>query len=218
MGNVLIACEESQRVCMAFRKMGHDAFSCDIQEPSGGHPEWHILGDALKIINGGLFYTMAGNLFDVRRWDMIIAHPPCTYLSFAGNRMLSTDKYGERAHERRQKITDAFDFFMRFINADCDKIAVENPLGWASNLYRKPDQIIHPYYFCNEGNTEYVQKRTCLWLKNLPVLQYNLTGKKPRSGFCEKIEHRSDKYRAYIRSKTFFCVADAMAKQWGVLI
>lgn len=218
MAHVLIACEESQRVCTAFRKMGHDAFSCDIIEPSGGHPEWHIKGDALEIINGGAFYTMAGDLFDVRRWDMIIAHPPCTYLSFAGNRMLSADRYGDRAIERRRKIDDAFNFFMQFINADCDKIAVENPLGWASKLYLKPDQIIHPYFFCGEGDKEYVQKRTCLWLKNLPVLQYDLTGEKPKPGFCEKIEHKSDRYRAYIRSKTFMCVADAMARQWGGLI
>jgi hypothetical protein len=84
--NVLVACEESQRVCMAFRERGHNAFSCDIINPSGGHPEWHIKGDALKIINGGVFYTMTGDVYDVRRWDMIIAHPPCTYLTNTGNR------------------------------------------------------------------------------------------------------------------------------------
>lgn len=221
MSNVLIACEESQRVCTAFRKMGHDAFSCDIIEPSGGHPEWHIKGDALlylePVFDNIRFLTMDGKLHSIFRWDMIIAHPPCTYLSFAGNHMLS-DRYGDRAQERRMKIADSFDFFMRFINADCDKIAVENPLGWASKLYRKPDQIIHPYFFCGEGDKEYVQKRTCLWLKNLPALQYTLSGEKPKSGFCEKIKHRSDRYRAYIRSKTFMCVADAMARQWGGLI
>lgn len=226
MGNVLIACEESQRVCSAFRKMGHDAYSCDIIEPSGGHPEWHIKGDALEIINpnalrknGVVFYTMDGKRHAFfGKWDLIIAHPPCTYLSFAGNHMLSADRYGDRALERRRKIADAFDFFMQFIKADCDKIALENPLGWASKLYRKPDQIIHPYFFCSEGDKEYVQKRTCLWLKNLPVLQYTLSGEKPKSGFCEKIEHKSDRYRAYIRSKTFMCVADAMARQWGEMI
>lgn len=139
---ILVACEESQIVTIAFRNKGHEAYSCDIQECSGGHPEWHIKDDVLKIINDG--------------WDMMIAHPPCTHLAVSGARWFK-DKQAEQA--------EAIEFFMKLINADIPMIAVENPVGIMSTRYRKPDQIIQPWQF-GHGET----KATCLWLKNLPLL------------------------------------------------
>ena len=152
--NVLIACEESQRVCIAFREKGHNAFSCDIQECSGGHPEWHIKGDALKVLNpiqitktfsGIIFRTMVGKEHCVPKWDLLIAHPPCTYLSNAGARHLYPK--GKLNQNRYEDGLDAKDFFMQFINADCDRICVENPIP--SKIYELPKytQIIEPYFF-----------------------------------------------------------------------
>lgn len=164
---MLIACEESQEVCKAFRAKGHEAYSCDIQECSGGHPEWHILGDALSYINGSCqFTTMDGTIHRIDgKWDLLIAHPPCTYLTVSGNRWFNVEKYGEKAIKRYKNREKAADFFMKFINADCRKIAVENPVGYMSNNYRKPDQTIQPYQFGHN-----VSKKTCLWLKDLPHL------------------------------------------------
>lgn len=129
--NVLIACEESQRVCVEFRAKGHNAFSCDLQECSGGHPEWHINSDCLKIINGYCeFWTQDGKYhYFPYKWDLIIAHPPCTYLTCSGNRWFNVEKYGEKALARLGARKEAIDFFMAFVNADCDKIAIENPIG-----------------------------------------------------------------------------------------
>lgn len=146
--NVLVACEESQRVCTAFRERGHNAFSCDIQEPSGGHPEWHILGDALKAIEGGKVTTMDGMVHDVGRWDLLIAHPPCTYLSNVHTRGFSlrvtpAEKVVQRWIERAK----ASVLFMQFMGADIPRICVENPVGFMNTAYRKPDMIIHPYMF-----------------------------------------------------------------------
>ena len=123
---VLIACEESQTVCKAFRAKGYEAYSCDIQEPSGGHPEWHILGDALKAIEGGQVTTMDGQVHDVGKWDLLIAHPPCTYLSKAGGNRLRIN--GEIQRERYEKGLEAAEFFHAFLNADVPRIAVENPV------------------------------------------------------------------------------------------
>lgn len=171
---VLVACEESQRVCTAFRERGHEAYSCDIIEPSGGHPEWHILGDALEAIKGGAITTMDGESHDVGKWDMLIAHPPCTYLTNAGTRSFSlrvtpAEKVCARWNERAKAVA----FFMQFILADIPKTAVENPVGYISTAYRKPDQVIHPYMFANgiDDTEQYVTKATCLWLKGLPVLR-----------------------------------------------
>lgn len=200
--NVLIACEESQRVCMAFRARGHNAFSCDIQEPSGGHPEWHIKGDAVAAAEKG-------------KWDLIIAHPPCTFLSYAGNRSLNVEKYGDKAIQRYKKRCAAAAFFMKFVNLGCPKICIENPLGIMSKWYRRADQIIHPYFFANKDSEEYVKKRTCLWLKGLPPLQYKMPDAQPGDLWCERLPHHSDEDRAKLRSKTFICIAEAMAKQWG---
>lgn len=165
---VLIACEESQRVCMAFREKGHIAFSCDIQKCSGGHPEWHIKGDCLKLLNGNqLFTTQDGTVHaKLWRWDLIIAHPPCTYLTVTANRWFDTGKYGKSAWQRMTERNKAIAFFYQFVMADCDRIAIENPLGVMSTAFRPADQIIQPYMF---GDA--FEKRTCLWLKGLPKLK-----------------------------------------------
>ena len=143
---ILIACEESQTVCTEMRKLGHEAYSADIQEPSGGHPEWHILGDVLPLINGNCkFTTMEGKQHKITgKWDLLIAHPPCTYLSAVTTRHLSLKcTPPEKVVERFWKLAESAIFFMQFALADCDKISVENPMGYMSRLWRKPDQIVH---------------------------------------------------------------------------
>lgn len=163
---VLVACEESQRVCIEFRRLGHEAYSCDIEPCSGGHPEWHIQQDVLPLLNGKCkFRTVNGEEHRIdTRWDMIIAHPPCTYLSNAGARFLYPK--GELNKERLQKGLKAKGFFMKLWNADCKRIAVENPIP--SKVYGLPkySQTIQPYEFGHPYS-----KKTCLWLKGLPKLQ-----------------------------------------------
>lgn len=223
--NVLVACEESQEVCKAFRALGHEAYSCDIQEPSGGHTEWHILGDALKAINGGIITTMDGVKHDIGKWDLLIAHPPCTYLTVSGNRWFNVERYGEKAIERAKLREEAEIFFMAFMTADVGKIAVENPVGWMSTHYRKPDCIIQPYEFGHHA-----RKTTCLWLKGLPPLKptnivdpgqilpggYSVGASadsaKDKNG---KLIRWNDPRTAKERSKTFSGIAAAMAEQWG---
>lgn len=221
---VLVACEESQRVCTEFRKLGHEAYSADIQEPSGGFPEWHILGDVLKVLNGGTFTTMNKWLHTVEKWDLIIAHPPCTYLAVSGNAWFNIAKYGDKAIERYKQREQAAQFFMKFINADCEHIAVENPIGYMNTHYQKPSCIIQPYEYGHP-----VRKATCLWLKNLPcliptnIVQYDVihSGKKTYSGVAAyatdngKILRWNDPRTAKERSKTFPGIAAAMAQQWG---
>lgn len=171
--NVLVACEESQRVCMAFRERGHNAYSCDIQEPSGGHPEWHLKADVLRYLNpvpeieGILpFLTMDGEShFIAGKWDLIIAHPPCTYLSAAGAVRLYNSEHEIKDHDRYTKGLDASDFFMTFLNSECDRVCVENPVPLRIFELPKYSQIIQPYYFGDPWN-----KKTCLWLKGLPHL------------------------------------------------
>ena len=162
--NVLIACEESQRVCIAFRERGHNAFSCDIEPCSGGHPEWHIMQDVIPLLNGNCtFKTMDGIEHTIiGKWDMIIAHPPCTYLTLAGNKWYKPE-FRERFPNRLIQRQQAVEFFMEFVNADCERIAIENPVGIMSSVYRKPDQYIEPYQF---GDAE--KKKTGLWL-NCPI-------------------------------------------------
>lgn len=220
---VLVACEESQRVCTAFRERGHEAYSCDIIEPSGGHPEWHILGDALKVlnpVNGSITFTdMRGGRHEVPKWDIIIAHPPCTYLSNAGACRLYPKK-GILNLERYQKGLQAKTFFVQFLNADCEHIAVENPIP--SRVFEMPPytQIIQPYEYGHPFT-----KKTCLWLKGLPKLTpTNIVT--PKGGYvCGNSEiwkrqaangevigkEKSPKHR----SKTFEGIAAAMAEQWG---
>lgn len=217
---VLVACEESQRVCIAFRKRGHEAYSCDIQEPSGGHPEWHILSDALKAIDGGEVATMDGKTHDIGRWDLLISHPPCTYLTLAGNKWFNPE-FADRFPDRQKQRMEAVEFFMAFANADCDRIAIENPVGIMSSQWRKPDQYIEPFMF---GDPE--KKKTGLWLKCLPLLKpTNIV--EPvvihcKSGANEprwhiETMHLPKEERSRIRSQTFLGIAEAMAEQWGGL-
>ena len=225
---VLVACEESQRVCTAFRALGHEAYSCDIQEPSGGHPEWHILGDVLNVLNPSnmwndiVFNTMDGAEHQIDKWDLIIAHPPCTYLSNAGACRLYP-KAGQLNQERYAKGLEAKTFFFQFLNADCDHIAVENPIP--SKIYNLPlySQIIQPYNFGHPYT-----KKTCLWLKNLPLL-YPTNTVEPKGMYVNgnsaiwkkqaangEVTGKSKDPKE--RSKTFEGIAKAMAEQWSKYI
>ena len=218
--NVLIACEESQRVSIAFRDKGYNAFSCDILPCSGGHPEWHICGDVLPLLNGNCeFVTMDGISHRIDgKWDLIIAHPPCTYLTLAGNKWFKPE-YAESFPDRQKQRKEAVDFFMDIANADCDKIAIENPVGVMSSQWRKPDQYIEPYMF---GDPE--KKKTGLWLKGVPLLKpTNIV--EPviihcKSGANEPRWHMETmrlpkEERSRVRSQTFIGIAKAMADQWG---
>ena len=232
---VLVACEESQRVCSAFRARGHEAYSCDIIDCSGDHPEWHIKGDVLPILSPPkdviltsypptylpiVFKTMDGQEHQVDRWDLIIAHPPCTYLTVTGNRWFNVEKYGEKALKRMELREEAAEFFMALANADCDRIAIENPVGVMSTRWRKPDQIIQPYWFGDP-----FEKRTCLWLKGLPKLvatnmvkpeeriQY-ASGRSMPAWYAACFSMNKEE-RSKARSKTFPGFAQAMAEQWG---
>ena len=213
---VLIACEESQEVCKAFRALGHEAYSCDLTPCSGGHPEWHIKADALAVVNGACnFATMDGKPHSVPgKWDLIIAHPPCTDLASSGARW-----FPEKQRTLRQQ--KACVFFMQLMLADCEKVAVENPVGIMSTCYRKPDQIIQPYWFGHPS-----RKATCLWLKGLKRLKpTNIVEPKLQSYRCKDgrvVTFSADYGTGYDpeehgprRSKTFPGIAKAMAQQWG---
>ena len=183
---ILVACEESQAVTIEMRRLGHEAYSCDIEPCSGGHPEWHLQVDALAILK--------------MKWDMILAFPPCTHLAVSGARY-----FEQKRKDGRQQA--AIDFFMRFANADCPKIAIENPVGIMSSVWRKPDQIIQPWQF-GHGET----KKTCLWLKGIPLLVPTniVDGREQR---IWKMPPSED--RAKNRAKTFPGIARAMAEQWA---
>lgn len=223
---VLVACEESQIVCKAFRERGHEAYSCDIIEPSGGHPEWHIHGDVLPILNGNCsFKTMDGITHCIRdQWDMLLAFPPCTHLCSAGQHWFT------RGLKDPQLRESASEFFMQFVNASCGKISIENPIGIMSTRYRKPDQRIQPWQFGHP-----MTKTTCLWIKGLPPLKPTNILEKPDAGWENQSFTKNGKYGGFInrdengkilawndprtariRSKTFEGVAEAMAEQWGV--
>ncbi len=229
---ILVACEESQTVCKAFREKGHEAYSCDIIPCSGGHPEWHIKGDARLYLEPrrGMgqcdelsyeitFRTMDGKFHSIDgRWDMIIAHPPCTYLTPAG--ACNIPKHPERI----EKGHEAAEFFKMFLTADCDKICVENPPPMKRFNLPKYTQIVQPYYFGDAFN-----KRTCLWLKGLPELKptnvvepekekykwysHSLGKEMTFSKWYQEANKRGEWSRN--RSKTFPGVAKAMAEQWG---
>lgn len=212
---VLVACEESQEVCKAFRARGHEAYSCDIQPCSGGHPEWHLQVDALELLK--------------MQWDLIIAHPPCTYLTTCGSPLAFNKDGSIKNRERYEKGLEAADFFMRFINADQPKIAVENPLP-IGKLFVKyggvppKTQIIEPFMFGDPW-----RKRTVLWLKGLPPLIMTEAPVIPLGCWVEQTSRVRDpsfreRYplRGYNgsrfgkeRSKTFPGIARAMAEQWG---
>jgi hypothetical protein len=220
MARILIACEESQAVCIEFRKLGHEAFSCDIQECSGGHPEWHYQQDIFEVMNLG--------------WDLMISFPPCTHLAVSG-----APHFAKKIADGRQQ--EGIDFFMAMINAPIEKIAVENPIGIMSKNYRTPDQIIQPYFFGDP-----FQKSTCLWLKNLPLLYHNSEpnlfdsdithSDKSELEYFEWIDKKgvkkrhplwcynafknakSKEERSRLRSKTFPGIAKAMAEQWSLVL
>lgn len=219
---ILVACEESQRVCMAFRRGGHEAYSCDIIEPSGGHSEWHILCNALEMIDNdpkALFVTMDGAVHKGTDWDILIAHPPCTYISNAGACRLYPHK-GQLDQTRYQKGLQAKEFFMAFYNADYKYICVENPIP--SKVFNMPpySQIIQPYEYGHPYS-----KKTCLWLKGLPKLQptnivtdykpYVSCGTSRNKGNKDKMGFSRSGGAAKVRSRTFIGIAEAMASQWG---
>ena len=219
---VLIACEESQTVCKAFRANGHEAYSCDIQECSGGHQEWHIMQDVVPLLNGRCsFKTMDGieHLID-EKWDLIIAHPPCTRLCNSGQRWLYWGDEEYRLKKKKEQ-EEAVDFFLKFTKADCPRIAIENPMGIMSSLYRKPDFTYNPFDF--EGETEC--KKTGIWLIG-DIQPLKPTRKEPlpkeqrtqgiwRAHFGDKKLAWNDPQTAKLRSKTPGGVAKAMAEQWG---
>jgi hypothetical protein len=192
---ILIACEESQEVCKAFRKLGHEAFSCDTLPCSGGHPEWHIQGDVLEQLDKG--------------WDLMIAHPPCTYLSNAGARFLYPKKVLNI--KRLKKGLEAKDFFMRLLHAPIKKVCVENPLPSTIFCMPKKSQVIQPY---EHGHP--VKKRTQLWIKNLPLLvPSDIVENKESTKRAGNWFNKGGKERQKNRSKTFRGIAKAMAEQWG---
>jgi len=196
---ILLACEESQEVCKEFRKIGHEAFSCDILPCSGNHPEWHIQGDVIEQLDKG--------------WDMMIAFPPCTHLAVSGARW-----FPEKIKDGRQQ--EGIDFFMSMINAPIPKIVVENPIGIMSSKFRKPNQIIQPYFYGDAS-----RKSTCLWIKGLPNLNH------PKENYVEPdiytckngktfsrdymVALKSGSKRGHLRSKTYPGIAKAMVEQWG---
>ena len=219
---ILVACEESQNVTKELRTLGHEAYSCDIIDQSGGHSEWHIMQDVIPLLNGNCEFitTDEKKHVIVGQWDMIIAFPPCTYLTVTGNRWFNIERYGEKAIQRHKDRKNAIDFFMAFANSDCEKIAIENPVGVISSEWRKPDQIINPWQF---GDA--FEKKTCLWLKGLPkLIPTNIVEIPPRKKFDSgktmpawyaEAWHLPKEERAKLRSKTFPGIAKAMAEQWA---
>jgi hypothetical protein len=219
MAKILVACEESQAVTKELRKLGHDAYSCDLLPCSGGHPEWHYQQDIFEVIAKG-------------GWDMMIAHPPCTYLTNSAVQWLSNpeDKHlpfeERRSHPkypyRRKNMLESVEFVKALYNCDIEHVAIENPVGLLSGRWRKPDQIIQPYHFGDEAT-----KTTCLWLKGLPLLEHtNVVGKGERTVFKSGKSHpkwyadalsqaKTKEERQTLRSKTFPGIAKAVAKQWS---
>lgn len=234
--NVLVACEESQRVCTEFRRLGHNAFSCDILKCSGGHPEWHFNQDVLEVIrnNGGLL-EIGEEYYIEGKWDLMIAHPPCTFLAVSGARWYyhpddkdlpieqrrPHPKFPNRATDREEGVV----FFMDLINAPIEHIAVENPVGIMNTRYRKPDQVVQPYYFGDEAS-----KSTCLWLKNLPLLKPTKivgkgemvelsSGKRLPKWYSDALSKaKTPEERRNLRSKTFPGFAKAIAEQWSAYL
>jgi hypothetical protein len=233
----LIGCEESQAVCIAFRKLGYEAYSCDTQSCSGGHPEWHIIADVLEVIKGGWFTTEAGNMVYIDKWDLLIGFPPCTHMANAGGNW-----FEQKRKDGRQE--EAIRFFYKLFDAPIHRIALENPVGILCGDYiqkhfphlindlkrvglpRSPDQVIQPFYFGDP-----VRKYTCLWLKNLPKLTHTNevipedTGKfivrkgAYRNGTLRKLywyDSISSKGGSKKKSKTFAGIAEAIANQWNM--
>lgn len=231
--NVLVACEESQRVCTEFRRLGHNAFSCDILPCSGGHPEWHFKQDVLQVISNKKGILETGEEYSLNgKWDLMVAHPPCTFLAVSGakwyyhpddkhlpiEKRRPHPKFPNRAKDRE----DGASFFLALANADIEHIAIENPVGIMNTRFRSPDQCVHPYFFGDEAS-----KLTCLWLKNLPKLhptkivskgeyiQFK-SGKRLAKWFSDGLtKTKTPEERRTWRSKTFPGFAKAIAEQWS---
>lgn len=200
--NVLLGCEESQAVCIAFREKGHEAYSCDEQECSGGHPEWHIIADVLEVIKGGWFTTQAGTRVFIDKWDLGIFFPPCKFLCWSGERWLKDNP--SRLEQRMQ----AFEFFKKLYFADIPSICIENSLSlFLERTWKKPTQTVHPFHFGDP-----YRKSTCLWLRNLkPLFPTSIvSGREPA---VHKMWPGKD--RDKLRAKTYPGIAKAMAEQWG---
>lgn len=233
--NVLVACEESQAVTKELRLLGHNAYSCDLLPCSGGHPEWHFNKDVFEVIEDKSGLLQNGKRVNVKRWDIMIAHPPCTYLAVSGaqwyyhpqdkylpiNQRRPHPKYPNRAKDREE----AVQFFLALANAPIEKIAIENPIGIISSRWRKPDQVVQPFMFGDQA-----RKTTCLWLKNLPLLQptnvvdegeriYFKSGKSQPKWYSDAfVKSKSHEERRTMRSKTFAGMAKAMAEQWTKIL
>lgn len=225
---ILVACEESQAVTIELRKLGHEAYSCDIIECSGGHPEWHIRWDALALINGNCsFMTQDGEMHRIDgKWGMIYFFPPCTFLTNTGNRWFDIAKYGENAVKRLEERQKAAEFFMAGWNADCDRVVIENPIGYMSSYFRKPDQIIHPYYFAEKQDDENCERKaTCVWYRGVDPITYEIkfmpriisykNGKGTDSPWHMNTISLPKEERSRARSKTFPGVAKAFAHMAG---
>lgn len=230
--NVLVACEESQTVTKEFRKLGINAFSCDLLKCSGGHPEWHFNQDVFEVIRNCGGELQSGETVFVPQWDMMIAHPPCTFLSSSGaqwyynpeDKHLPKEerrphpRFPNRAHDR----TLALKFFIDLYNVPISKIAIENPIGIVNTQFKKPSQIVQPWWFGEEAT-----KTTCLWLKNLPLLTKTKvvgkgkylefpSGKKMQTWYADALARaKTPEERRTLRSKTFKGMAKAMAEQWS---
>ena len=229
--NVLIACEESQTVCKEFRKLGINAYSCDILPCSGGKPEWHFKEDIFEVIENKGGETQNGNKVKVEKWDLMVAHPPCTYLAVSGARWfyhpddkdlpIEERRPHPRFPNRAQDREDALAFFIKLMEAPIERIAIENPVGIVSSRYRKPDQIVHPWMFGDEAS-----KATCLWIKNLPLLEATeivdkgervvlSSGRTLPKWYSDSFNTKiSTEQRRTLRSKTFEGFAKAIANQW----
>lgn len=215
---ILVACEESQAVTIELRKLGNEAYSCDIIDCSGGHPEWHIKQDVLPLLNGNCEFTTQDGILHIidGNWDMLIAHPPCTYMSRAGARWMYP-KAGHLCQDRHSKAMAAKAFFLALFNAPIERIAIENPTPLKVVELPKHSQVIQPYEYGHEYS-----KRTLLWLKNLPLLKPTdiKSNYKPYLPSNTAGKKRGQKYH-YVnitqkdRSKTFAGVAKAMAEQWA---
>lgn len=219
---ILIACEESQAICKEFRALGHEAWSCDLQKCSGGYPKVHINGNCLSLLNGDCdFVTQDGTQHHHSgKWDMIIAHPPCTFLTVTGNRWFNVERYGVAAIKRAQDREEAIEFFMQFTRTNCEHVAIENPIGVMSTCWRKADQYIQPYQFGDP-----FEKKTALWLIGLPPLTptnvvvppprtFYESGKSAPTWYADAVKLPKEE-RAKLRSKTFPGIAKAIAKQWS---
>ena len=231
--NILIACEESQTVCKEFRRLGHNAFSCDILKCSGGHPEWHFNCDVLEIIkNKGGKLQSGETVYIDGNWDLMVAHPPCTFLAVSGaqwyyhpeDKHLPTDqrrphpKFPNRTQDREEGVA----FFLALANAPIEHIAIENPVGIMSKRWRKPDQSVQPWMFGDEAS-----KLTCLWLKNLPPLHETKvvghgervvlsSGRSLPKWYSDALSKaKTSEERRTLRSKTFPGFANAIAEQWS---